>query len=341
MEINTKLQTSILKILAVVGAVSILSLTGFLAVTVISNAPNIIGSIKAQVVNITQTFIPAERIVLTVNNNSPLSGDVIKISFEHISKGADGSYSFFYECKEGVYFEKVANFKPTGEIVFCNTPYNFNNIDNTFSVAVFSKSKNSEEVEVPISINFVRVGSDRISKRGSTTLSVLTEKILEEVFVPRNNTVRTYGSKTEETTLINNTQSSSSKISNPSGVVDLKPRIIAVGQIDRATNVFTATTTISGSSRGAVKFEVENVGTKISPDWTFNVVLPTFPSYIYHSKIQQALLPGDRIEYTIGFDSIRTDDLPNTIVVNVDPISSVKESDDTNNIVKSELKSFK
>jgi hypothetical protein len=347
---NNKFKDSAIKILAIIGVVGILFVGGFLTVTIFGNLPNIASRLTAQVVNITQRFIPSERIIVTLDEENPRDGDTINLSFEHLSKEEDGSYSFFYECREGVHLERG------GEIVFCNTPLNFINKDNTLSFEVFST--NTNEVDVPLSINFIRNNSTKISERGEVSFKINETNVIGNtsdggtILVTNNNRDdnentnntgeidRTAGDKIEETFLFNETSGTTAGISDPNGQVDLRAKILEIGEIDRTTNVFTATSSVHKSSRGAIKFEVENIGTKNSGSWTFNLVLPTFPRHIYYSKNQQTLLPGDKIEYIIGFDSIKNDDDPNTITVNIDPTNSVKEGDETNNIVKRNLITF-
>ncbi|PIP86622.1 hypothetical protein COV42_00320 [Candidatus Campbellbacteria bacterium CG11_big_fil_rev_8_21_14_0_20_44_21] len=338
---KNQFQDSIVKILAVVGAIAVLSVGGFITVTVLKNIPDIFGNIAAQVVSITQRFIPAERIIVTLSDENPVNGDLVRLSFEHQNKNDDGSYSFFYECREGVHFERAAS----DEVIFCNTPYNFINQDNTFSFRVFSAGEGSSGV--PLSVNFVQNNSERISERGQSVLNIRGEKNIDSTMViirggedGNRPAKRTPGQKIEEEILFNQTSGSTAGVSNPNGIPDLKATILAVGRIDRETNVFTATSSIPQADRGAVKFEILNVGTKSTGSWHFNVVVPTFPAFIYHSKSQPSLLPGDKIEYTIGFDSIKNDGAENVIVVNADPIGSIKESLETNNIVKSVLPAY-
>lgn len=138
------------------------------------------------------------------------------------------------------------------------------------------------------------------------------------------------GTKTEKTFVYYSTGPTAS---DPQGVIDLEPRILEVGFVDKATNVFTASSSPSANLRIAVRFEVVNKGTKASGSWSFNAVLPTMPLYIYSGDAQQSLLPGERIEFVIGFDSIeRKKD--GEFTVNIDPTSRVVESNETNNIVK-------
>ena len=120
----------------------------------------------------------------------------------------------------------------------------------------------------------------------------------------------------------------------PAAYVDLAVRVIEIGVVDRETGTFTASSTPMRGNRIAVRFAVENKGTKVSPQWSFNAVLPTLPSYVYVAPMQQELGPGDRIEYTIGFDTFQTNSDSGDIVINVDPTGRVNEPNKENNIIR-------
>lgn len=138
------------------------------------------------------------------------------------------------------------------------------------------------------------------------------------------------GVKTEKTFVYYSTGPTAS---DPQGMIDLEPRILEIGFVDKTTNVFTASSSPSANLRVAVRFEVVNTGTKDSGAWSFNAVLPTMPLYIYSGDAQQSLLPGEKIEFVIGFDSVeRKKD--GELIVNVDPTSRVVESNESNNIVR-------
>lgn len=116
------------------------------------------------------------------------------------------------------------------------------------------------------------------------------------------------------------------------GSVDLEATINEIGYLN-SNNDLIATSTLVVGKIGAVKFTVKNIGTKTSDGWTFNAVLPTSPSHIFHSEGQKALAPGEKIEFTMGFDKLRIgEQMP--IIINVDPTGGMKESNKTNNIVK-------
>ncbi|KKW19595.1 MAG: hypothetical protein UY62_C0072G0003 [Parcubacteria group bacterium GW2011_GWF2_50_9] len=138
------------------------------------------------------------------------------------------------------------------------------------------------------------------------------------------------GTKTEKTVVYYSTGPTSS---NPDGVIDLEARILEIGYVDKATNVFTASSSPSANLRVAVRFEVISKGTKASGSWSFNAVLPTLPFHIYSGDSQLSLMPSEKIEFVLGFDSIeRKKDAE--FIVNVDPTGRVVESDESNNIVK-------
>jgi len=73
------------------------------------------------------------------------------------------------------------------------------------------------------------------------------------------------------------------------GAADLSVRILSV---------------VPAGARTNVQFEVQNIGTNVTPsNWTFDAQLPLTPAYTYRSQGQQTLYPGDKIVYTIGFDT--------------------------------------
>jgi len=64
-------------------------------------------------------------------------------------------------------------------------------------------------------------------------------------------------------------------------------------------------------------------------------VLPTYPMHIFHSTSQKALQPGDRIDFTLGFDQLNGTLTDGVITINVDPTGSIRnEFDRDNNIAQ-------
>lgn len=131
------------------------------------------------------------------------------------------------------------------------------------------------------------------------------------------------------------TRGGSGIVSDPNGRADLVPTILATGKLVGGTSAsdFVETSNVNDNDRIAVKFVIENQGTRTSvDDWNFTVTMPTRDTYIFRSNGShvQALNPGERIEYVIGFDRARSgDDRPITVVV--DTNDEEDESNEANN----------
>src|SRR3989344_7788406 len=121
-----------------------------------------------------------------------------------------------------------------------------------------------------------------------------------------------------------------------SGLPNLIVVIRDVGFIDPSTNVFTATSSIRSGQRAAVRFSVTNSGTNISGKWSFSAALPTYPANTFIAEPQQALRPGERIEFTLGFDSFDTAS-SGIVTITVNPSRSVSESSYDDNILQATI----
>lgn len=118
---------------------------------------------------------------------------------------------------------------------------------------------------------------------------------------------------------------------SPAGLPDLTVKINAVGYLaTTSAESFIASTTVPAGSRPAVNFTVQNAGTNVSGAWRFSASIPTQSAYIYQSQPQQSLAPGDRIEYTLGFDQAITG-IDKMISVSANFDRTVTESNFDNN----------
>ena len=344
------------KVLAVIGLIVVLGAVAWAGVNAAQFAPAAFRAVANTFVGVTQVFIPQERIIVSVDDELVTTGERFEVSWEHRGKQNDGSYTLSYECKAGLHLE-ITNDAGQESIVFCNTPINI--LDTQTNITLIPISTSERLVEVPISVQFTENGSSRVRRTGETSIRIANPNIEEQGITlnsddgsddntPTTNNDNTEnlttnttptpgnipGTPEESTELFDEQSGTVTGTSNPNGKPDLKVTIIEVGRVSRIDNSFVATSTISGSDRAAVRFEVINLGTKESGQWHFSAVLPTSPSHIFSSKTQQNLLPGDRIEFTLGFDSIR-DPGDNEVIINIDPTNSVRnEVTRDNNIVK-------
>ena len=95
-------------------------------------------------------------------------------------------------------------------------------------------------------------------------------------------------------------------------------------------------TTAPSGSRPAVVFTIKNIGTNVAGSWRWSASIPTQTSYLYQSLPQQALNPGDSIEYTLGFDQANKGS-GQMISVTANFDRAVAESDANNNSASATL----
>lgn len=99
-----------------------------------------------------------------------------------------------------------------------------------------------------------------------------------------------------------------------------------------STTSFVASPTVPVNMKPAIKFTVANAGTNVSGAWAFTANLPTDPSFLFSSAKQESLLPGDRIDYVLGFDRPSSGN-GKLITVTLDSGSDVNESSESNNVI--------
>ena len=116
------------------------------------------------------------------------------------------------------------------------------------------------------------------------------------------------------------------------GNADLTVTITHVGYLNRGsdTDSFIASNNVPDGKEGAVQFTVANNGTNSTGAWEFKAEIPTSPSLNYTSPTQPSMNPGDRIEYTLGFDRTKSGD-NREITITVDSGKDVNESNENNN----------
>lgn len=356
MEQKTSRNTSggfAIRALAIFGFIAVIIIGMWGSVVVARALPGAFSAVASAIVSFTSVFVPAdEQIVISVPSLTVNSGETFAISWEHVRKSEEGVYTFRYDCRDGVSFSSPST-SGSQAAVFCNTPFNFLNANN--SIVLTGLSSTNRFIDVPLYVEFTPSGSARPTVQGTTLLTIVNNNVSTSPTVTAPvtpvqpttpttpttpvTTPRTPGQETSATFPV----TGGTAISNPAGFVDLSARVLEQGVVNKETGVFTASSTpnrLSDTHRVAVRFVVENLGTRTSDQWAFNAVLPTFPSHIFSSPTQQGLAPGDRIEFTIGFDSM-VDQNESIFVINVDPTGRINEPNKQNNIVSFTVRTIK
>lgn len=325
--------------LALIGVVAVL-LAGLWGAVIAARAvpgffsavPSTFSALASAIVSVTSTFIPADKGETLVVVPPPIpvqSGESFVLSWNYDRKGTEGKYTLSYACADGVSLSSPAKSGAMGAVP-CGAPFEFMNVND--ATVLSARTERKEPTEISVAIAFTPSGQSEPAVSGAALVTVengsKTQGIADKK--PQTGGGVTAGQETTTVHIIND----ATRIeSDPAGVADLAIRMTELGVVDEASGEFTASAAPSRSAPGkriAVRFYVENVGAKTSEAWFFIANLPTTPPHSYTSPTEQALAPGDRIEFTLGFDSFEKGNR-GTLLVIVDPESAIDDSNRDNN----------
>jgi hypothetical protein len=164
------------KVLAVIGVLAMLTLGSFLTITAAKYLPGALRYMATAAVSLTSIFYQKERLVLSVDTLTPLSGKPVKVTIEHRGRAKEGAYTLTYPCLTGVTVETKFG---TGT---CAVPLTIALENNT--VTITPVSKKNRYVDVPVTISFIPAGSLVESITESVTLTVTSNDIGTPVVTP-------------------------------------------------------------------------------------------------------------------------------------------------------------
>lgn len=316
-------------IFAIVGFIIIIALGIWGAVSAVRFAPSIFSSVSSLVATI-DTEIDIE--MLGASNPS---GEPVSIAWTHNATDT-GAYAFSYRCRPGFHFEIPLT---DGEYsaLSCETPYSMPVSART--LRVIPVSEENRFLDVPFVIVYMADGE--IAAQGSGLMTVVNDEINSSPSTIPSDSTNLDKDASEESNPVTTPRTPATTpdtstsvvyvpqpVSNPNGIADLQVRILAMGVLNGGT--INQQTYMSQQDIAAVRFEVQNVGTKTSGAWSFVANLPTTPSYQYTADTQSALNPGDRIEYTLQFDRLSPGSRAFSVQVN--PTSAFPEIRVDNNV---------
>lgn len=326
----------LVRIASILGVVVLLVIVGALAYQGVKRVSGVNSIASANLLDIIRE---KESIALSTLETDILLDKPFTLVWEHKNKRVDGSYSLVYDCKQGVYLARKTN---TGkDTIFCNTPINIRSTENKLELIPVDDGIDGPTT-LGIYMQFTENGKTEPERLGSLQLTLIPGNGDGVVAGANTDTTPTTGGPgpvpgngggsitiPTDTVFIPSTGTS-----DPNGTPDLQVRVLAIGLVDKSTGVFEERTEIPRSlpknQRGAIKFEVLNGGTKVTESWKFEAELPTNPSFTYKSPSQSSIYPGDRVEFVIGFDSIKNSDSVR-YTITIDPNNDIAESNENNN----------
>lgn len=335
------------RVLAAVGAIVILIGIIFVGIRAVRLAmPNVSSALAGAFASLQSSFQDDERITLSVLDSFVVANEPFTLNWNHAKEDeVTGSYTFFYECNvDDVYLTL------DGDTVFCNRPLDILGSDTSLALTAVGNLSGIGQTIIPVSVQFTENNSDRVATEGTVLLEVFNEKPEQTATTTASSTPESENEPTTPTPpvtppttpqqpVITDVETigggNAGPVSDPNGNQDLTVNVLAFGLTHKTTGAFTELDEIPhdlpSNMRGAIKFEVVNIGTKtVERGWRMEVDVPTSPSYTYKAPTQPQLLPGERIEYIIGFDKVRNRDT-DTFAIEVDSEDTVDESNESNN----------
>jgi len=310
-------KNSILKSLAITGFVAIIIIIAWLSIQFVNVLPSAFSSLASLADGVRQYQSASEPVAvvpLVVTSNSTLVNSDGTVDISWNTAQASGSYVFSYTCTDGVSVDLITS--DGNQSIDCETNYNLGDTD---SLTLGLTSEKSRFSDLTYSISFLRTNDTEPAATGGASLTIVNtdisniilaeeeEEVVEVVIIeePTPEPEVTPVSPPEPITPPAPTPSApvfeqefvfTIPTSDPNGRVDLATRFLLTGEI--VNNRFRAGT-IDEDEAGAMQFEVKNLGTKTSQDWTYSVSLPNGSRY--ESDDQAPLKPNERAVLTIGF----------------------------------------
>ena len=324
-----------IRTLAIIGIVALLALGTWGTVQILRTGPSVFSGLSAAVSNFTSRFFPAgsTSLHISIASYSVKNDEAFDLAWttENAPKGS--SYAFVYECSDGLVF-LTPNSRGSATRIACGETYEFNATGNALTLTPLSLDNRFLDSAVKV----LMVQNDQIIAEDEVLLTVINEKVSTSTATTTTTPVKTPPKSPPSGTGVQPTSYTpiyttvtTPRVSDPNGYVDLAVEIIRVGTLEGRSDRFSSNDrTLERGERGGIMFAVRNLGTKTSQEWSFEAVLPTRPSYTFRKSNQQELAPGDRIEYTLGFDSIVNRD-EGEITIRIDPRDTIDESNESNN----------
>lgn len=209
------------------------------------------------------------------------SGQPFTLSWNHQHDAGNYGYTIAYSCVDGLSMYAPT---PSGNSakVPCDTQFNFTNASANVALTPTLAGKSQTGVTFTVAANKLQDGT--VTTSGTTTSAVLPAASAAAPTAP----TPVAASKPKTAAAPSGSTYVAAKRANTLwGVANLSVQIQSVAP---------------SGGRWNVQFVIANTGTNVAPyGWIFSTLLPLNPIYTYTSEPQQALYPGDKIVYTLGF----------------------------------------
>ncbi|MCC7500469.1 hypothetical protein IT396_01550 [Candidatus Nomurabacteria bacterium] len=264
---------NVLRIVAVLGLIVVLLLGAWGIIQLAFWLPSLVGNVTGSIGGIFKGEPAKEAVTLSLPAQTT-SGDAFTLSWASRNASGSRTYGLAYQCKEGVSFEVTLPGKAAQKVA-CDTPFKLDGA--TSSVRITPTLAGTTATPIGVSVAATdSTGAITATSTGGTTVAAAK-------------TTTTTPKPATSTAKPASTYYPSGRTQNLYGYSDLQVGINSA---------------YVSSGRAAIQFTVQNIGTNVAPaNWFFTANLPIDGGYTYQSPTQQALYPGDRIVFTMGYQA--------------------------------------
>lgn len=308
-------KTAAIKTLAIIGFFATVGLIVWLLVQGLRVVPGTFASL-ASLAESLQRYGGTTELTIATEKSVVVSDESFKLAWTDL--GMKGTYEFSSSCVEGVEVEVQGD----GERVSIPCTQALSLPADVHGLFVSIKTRDERFVDVPMHVAFKREDGETLIASDATVTVVNASIPLAGTpeIAGADENATTSPSETIEPEVVAETPTPAPQpapavtpvpkptptyttvvtkpTSNPYGTVDLKITYLGVGEMNG--NTFVSASNFDRSERNGLKFEVKNVGTKISGTWTFKIELPS--GITYTSDAQPVLMPTEGAIFTLGFD---------------------------------------
>lgn len=303
---NNTFRENALRLVAVLGLIAILLLGAWGIIQLALYLPSFFSNLGGS----------RETIAVTAPAQAT-SDTAFTLTWKHAGGKGEHSYAVSYSCAAGLSFAAPV---PTGafQLVPCDAPFNYVGASSSMRM-IPVLAAGTKSASTSITVAATNLESSAVTARGVGRVAVVAS---------------TTPGRTSAATSTGSGVSTAKPKPSTSYVPSGRTQNL-YGLPDLAVEITQAPTQAQAGSRITLQFVVTNVGTNVAPKgWMFNAVLPYNPVYVYPSALQQALYPGDRIVYTLGYDAMPASYgyyAQAQAVIEVDPGTYLQESNKLNN----------
>ncbi len=314
---SERLAGSMMKALAIIGLIAILALAAWLSVQVFRSVPTALNSVRSgfssAAVTLTSVFKQKEEVALALTSEKPVVniGTPNTFTINYTGRDTEATYTLNYECVNDVSFT-ITTEGGKEATTTCEVPFALTPTGNTFTVT--PRSTKARYVDVRLTVARTAATGTPNVLRATSLITVVNEAIADALTATTTGVTSTTATPVTKTPASTPAPTKTTATPEPvvvrvplhTGPADLAVTIESTGIIYTTDNTFVAVSPVPSDQRAAVKFVVENKGGTATGPWGFKARLPVVgnASYEFNSPLQASLEPGDRKEFTLGFDSV-------------------------------------